>query len=122
MEVSDYYELLALLRSVMEAKFSDRGYDTEIVASPQLATVACRIIDALIEIEKQRGDYVESKWDKWRKIDSTRREWKLIRKRIRKIDQWNNWPLRERSTFLDYLLSPLTIGKEDRKKMLKKRA
>jgi hypothetical protein len=119
-DVSDYYELLALLRAVMEAKFGESSNDTEIVASPHLANVANRIVDSLITIEKQRGDYLESKWQVWRRIDSTRREWKLMRKRLRIVEQWKTWSIEERGRFLDYLLSPLTLADVDRQKLLRK--
>ena len=64
MVVSDYYELLILLRAIMEAKFRPTDYETEVIGSPYLANVANRIIDALVEMEKERAEDNTSKWQK----------------------------------------------------------
>ncbi len=118
MRINDHNELLAMLRAIMEAKF-EHSLNSEIVGSPYLASVANRIVDALIKIEKERGEFSSRKWENWRKIDSRRREWKLIRKRIKAVAQWGDWSVSERGKFLDLLLSPLVVGNEDRERILK---
>lgn len=109
LNVNDQAELMVLLRTVMEAKFRGTGSDSEILGSPLLAGMANRIVQALIAIEKERGQYSEARWQSWLKLDPTRREWKVILKRVKGISQWSLWSAEERSRFLDDVASPLIL-------------
>jgi hypothetical protein len=118
MDVANHYELLALLRAIMEAKFAQRRTETEIVGSPHLAAVANRIVDSLISLEIKTNPSAGFKWQTWRTLSPTRREWRIIVRRIREVTKWNNWSLEERNAYIDYLISPLQISTTDRQLLL----
>jgi hypothetical protein len=122
MDVKEHYELLSLLRAIMEAKFAQRRTDTEIVGSPYLAAVANRIVESLIELETTKDPSARLKWQTWRTLSPKRREWRLVVRRIQETTSWKNWSLDERNAYIDYLISPLQVSTTDRQLLLDSRA
>jgi hypothetical protein len=69
--VSDPTELLALHRALMEAKFNDAPNAPEVQASPYVAAVSHRTLDALIAAEEARGNHRSADgWREWRAGDA----------------------------------------------------
>lgn len=108
--IKDYYELLALHRALMEAKFTECPNDPVIAGSPLVADIMSQVVTVLKQKEIERGhlDKVES-WDKFLEIDSTRREWRVAVVRAQESDRWLDWSLEEKRAFSRVLLSPFVV-------------
>ena len=94
LDIEDYWELLALHRTIMMAKFGEPT-NREILTSPFLASAARKILQATIEADiKRRGeaktnsssldlkrpnaDKTKSTWLDWKKADENRLEWRKL--------------------------------------------
>ena len=77
-EIDDYWELLALHKAIMAAKFNTDG-TSEFLTSPFLAEAARKVLSALITAEvKRSGVEKKAAWEEWKKIDINRNEWKIL--------------------------------------------
>lgn len=114
-EVSDYYELLALHRALMEAKFTFFPNDREIAGSPFVAKISHQVVETLIQVELARGHPKKAeRWEKWRRIDVTRREWKIALQRIsesmkRFPKQWQKWTTQQKVEYCQNVISPFKL-------------
>jgi hypothetical protein len=108
--VSDYYELLALHRAIMEAKFCDGPNDFDVSASPLVANMSRRVVAALVDQDREKkGDEAEEQWSIWLRIDPARREWQVSVNRAIAERRWNEWSLVERTTYVKDLLAPFEV-------------
>ena len=55
LELTDYHEIYALHRALLEGKFSRYPRDTAVCGSPFVASVANKTMDALIQKERDLG-------------------------------------------------------------------
>jgi hypothetical protein len=112
--ITDYYELLALHRVIMEAKFSAPLHDSAIVASPFVAAIADRVLNALIEKERQANQPEKAEqWAAWRMISPERREWGIALTYAKHCGcHWYEWSKEQRHNYVQVLLSPFTISLE----------
>ena len=112
-QVTDYYELLALHRALMEAKFAEDPNDQDIQGSPLIANLANRVVETLIEVEKRRGmSQTDERWMNWRIATKNRREWRVTEEYIRRTSAWQRWTEKEKRTYVKDILSPLIIKDE----------
>lgn len=82
--LDDYYELLALHRALLEAKFCDEPNDLDVSGSPIIARLYQKLIPVLIQAEvEKKGDTARQSWSHWLRLDATRREWGVALKRAR---------------------------------------
>lgn len=63
--ISDYHELLALHRSLIEAKFHPNPEDFHVSASPFVANISNRVVNALINIDAQKDPAKKKSWEDW---------------------------------------------------------
>lgn len=63
----DYYELLALHKALIEAKFNIDPQNELIAGSPIIARICNRVLDELIKMEEDKR-LDGKKWSEWRKI------------------------------------------------------
>lgn len=65
-KIGDYYELLALHKALLEAKFHQEPNNIEVCFSPIVAKLSNEIVDALtnFNIEKKKL------WEDWRKLEN----------------------------------------------------
>ncbi len=111
--ISNYDELMALHRVVMEAKFSIDPNDSAIQGSPLVATISDQVVEALMNIEiSKEGEASRVKWQKWREISPERREYQIIQAKIRAEASWKAWSFDEQTGYIKILVSPLTISEE----------
>ena len=66
--ISDYFELLALHKTILEAKFSTEPNDDSISGSPLVADICNRVVDEIILIEQKRDNDSKERWTEWLKI------------------------------------------------------
>jgi len=108
--VGGYYELLALHRALLEAKFCDEPNDNDVSGSPTVASLHRQLVDVLIEAESERkGEDARSSWVKWLALSSDRREWKVALDRARSEPQWDGWTEEDRLSYAEALLSPFSV-------------
>lgn len=111
--INDYYELLALHRALLEAKFCDKPNDHDVSASPIVAELHKRLIRSLIDVEMdKKGESAKSEWNDWLKIDATRREWKVGLQRARSELLWEKWNAEEKKKYVYDLLSPFKLNEK----------
>jgi hypothetical protein len=111
--ISNYDELIALHRVVMEAKFSIDPNDPAIQGSPLVAIIADQVIEALMNVEiSKEGEASRIKWQRWREISPERREYQIIQDKIRAEALWKAWSFDEQADYIKILVSPLTISEE----------
>jgi hypothetical protein len=111
--IDNYYELMALHRVIMEAKFSIDPNDLEIQRSPMVANIANQVVEALIDMEvSKEGESSRSKWQEWRKFSPDRREYKIVQAKIKSEALWKTWSFDEQKTYIKDLVSPLQISDE----------
>jgi len=111
--VNDYFELMALHRALLEAKFCDEPNDLDVSASPIVAELHKRLIRSIVDAEIDRkGSLAKDEWDDWLKIDTTRREWEVGLQRARRERLWDEWSIQEKKKYVYDLLSPFKLNEE----------
>lgn len=114
LEITDYYELLALHRCVLEAKFHSDPEDGDIADSPLVAGLANRILEALEQAESQRGKPGEVKnWERWRKIDRRTYFWKTAVSFAVAYPRWSELGAHEKRELVATLLAPFVATDSD---------
>jgi hypothetical protein len=106
--INGKYELLALHRGLMEARFCDVANDLDVSPSPILARIHRDIVAALMSIDLEKKGNASS-WENWLKIDEDRREWRIAIRRARELSRWRELSLTEREGYARELLSPFNI-------------
>jgi len=102
------YDLLALHRGLLEARFCVVANDLDVSGSPILSEIHRRLVQILRELEvKEKG--TDASWEKWLEIDSTRREWGVALTRASTSSIWGKLPHEEKLLFVDDLLAPFIV-------------
>lgn len=68
MIITDYYELLALYKTILEAKFHPDPYNNDIAGSPIVSNLLKRILSEIIDEQSKQGKCSIEEWDNWLKI------------------------------------------------------
>ncbi len=109
--VSTYHELLAIHKVMLEARFSDQPFDTELSGNPVAASLHERVITALRDIDRQNdNDEADAAWNQWLTISSDRREWSIALDRAQRESRWDGWEEMERRFYVLTLLSPFDVS------------
>lgn len=108
-DIEDYWELLALHKAIMDAKFANRA-NQEMLTSPVLASAAKKVLRALIDAERKKGgDMKAANWEAWKKIDENRNEWNKLVEFIEKGGRYETLSDNEIAREIRDMLSPLEI-------------
>lgn len=108
--IGEYYELLALHRALLEAKFCEEPNDLDVSASPIVAMLHKKLLRSLISIEIERkGKTAQDNWDDWLEIGPKRREWKVGLQRARNERLWREWGYKDKQKYIFDLLSPFKV-------------
>lgn len=111
--VTNGFELLALHRALMEARFTLEANDPAVPDSPLVAAVANRVVDALIDLGKQSKGYgTAEEWIAWRRVDPTRREWRVVVNRLARNRSWQKQSREEKAAQAAMLMSPFVLTQE----------
>lgn len=105
------YELLALHRALMEARYCDIANDLDVSVSPILARMHRDVVAAIIKAESDEGLEVAA-WFKWLEMRVERREWAVSLGRARDSSRWGKLHGDERREFVRDLLSPFLLTPE----------
>lgn len=114
LEIKGYPELLALHRVILEAKFGTYIQDEPIIGSPLVANIAERVIDTIIALEIEQGNFqAPDKWNEWRQIDPTRREWKAALQYIKNTRKyWDSLDNMQKRDHVRVILSPFLLSSD----------
>lgn len=112
--IKDKNELLALHKVLMAAKFHPEPNLPECQGNPLVASIADRVCETLIEIERSAGNKkAVAEWERWRTADMERLESKLLLKRISASNWWSSADENSRRTFINAFMAPLKLNDKD---------
>tara|TARA_R110002094_G_scaffold198517_3_gene170808 strand:+ start:14 stop:418 length:405 start_codon:yes stop_codon:yes gene_type:complete len=104
----DRWELLALHRTIMEAKFHRDPWDFDVGPSPILARIADRVVGALVEAEVASGKAdAEEAWTRWRDATQHPRCVDAVRGMIERSSIWGGLTPSEKRDFVVDAFRPL---------------
>jgi len=109
MNIEDKYQLLAVHRAFMEARFSDNPNDPNISGSPILAEIHRNLISELVSHIPPVGGSSEQ-WHNWLLLTPERREWKIAVGQTRQSSWWPKLTYEEKLDSAKNLLSPFTLS------------
>lgn len=110
-EITDYYEFIALYRALHVARFLADPPALELLGSPFIAKIAIQVADALNEWEIERGHAERANWRKEIPIDSSL--WIIARDNIIKHSQkWDTFSEAQKRDYIRDCLSPFLITDE----------
>lgn len=107
--ISDRYEMLALHRGLMEARFCEFPNDADVSGSPILARFHRALLDRIVELEGADSAF---RWRDWLKAGPERREWKVAVMRAASSSRWKGLNANERRELSRNLLAPFEISDE----------
>jgi hypothetical protein len=111
--VSNYYELLALHRAIMEAKFSEDSADRDIAGSPILSSVHRRVIHLLMAADvKKNGDKATIGWEQFLAIGPESRCFRVALRRASEIPGWHSLSYGEQKRWAADLLEPFRASEK----------
>lgn len=116
--ISDAYDLLALHRALMEARYCDVPNDPDVSGSPRLAEIHKKVIAAIYSANLPGGLSPDS-WNDWLAIDDSRREWRVALARAANSPRWRNLDEEGKLSLASSLLSPFSINHEVLTKFVK---
>lgn len=109
--VSNYHELLAIHKVMLEARFSDQPFDRTISGNPITALLHERVIEALRYIDaKNDDDEIDAAWEQWLTITPERREWTIALDHALTDSRWGDWDEMEQRFYVMTLLSPFEVS------------
>ncbi|QFT13079.1 hypothetical protein [Vibrio sp. THAF190c] len=117
-ELSDYWELLALHNVLMEAKFHENPFKPEIQLSPHVKSLTDKVFEALINTESPAPGFDKAGWLTWRKATEDRREVKLLLNKISSDPSWVHLNHSERAEYIQTFMSPLKIDEDLKTKII----
>jgi hypothetical protein len=110
--IDNYDELMALHRTLMEAKFSKDPNDRVIQGSALVSNIANRVVEELTEMDIAReGEKGRLKWQEWRRISPERREYQIIQAKL-KSESLSSLSSTEQVKYVKDLFSPLQVSDE----------
>jgi hypothetical protein len=111
--VDDLRELAVLQRVFREAKFCTEPDDVEVSASPIVANLYQRVIEALVVKEVAlQGEIARQRWTQWLTIDESRDEWRAATRRAILEERWHTFSDEECEEYVRLLFSPFAISAE----------
>ena len=120
LEIKDYWELLALHKSLMAVKFDPDGYLKEAQGSPLTSSLAFKVFDLLVSTSKKEGKTAQAEgWLSWQNADKSRLETELLLKRISESEWWSEADLDRREKFIVDFMSPLILNEEIKNEIIR---
>ena len=109
-EIDNYFELLALHKSLMAVKFDPTAYLPEAQGSPYTASLAFKVFDLLVSSSNNEGKPEQAKsWLTWQTADIDRPETKLLLQRIAEEEWWSDATEELREKFVIEFMAPLKL-------------
>ncbi|MDE7422749.1 MAG: hypothetical protein K2N51_03520, partial [Lachnospiraceae bacterium] len=109
--VNDYYELVALQKALLEAKFNLTPNNENISGSPIIAKMLNEIYALLEEKEKEREG--KERWSEWRKIANQMYYLERAIERIIKQEKFNEYEEERKREVIKNYISPFTCNAQE---------
>ena len=112
-EIDNYYELLALHKTIMAVKFDENSCLKEAQGSPLTASLAFKVFDCLVFQSLEEGKESQAQgWLDWQAADKSRRETGLLLQHISELDWWNKASPEQKEEFVRDFMAPLVLSEE----------
>lgn len=108
-EIDNYWELLALHKSLMAVKFDKNSCLREAQGSPYTGSLAFKVFDQLVASSK---DQQAKDWLEWQVADDSRVETELLRKHISESDWWGEAEQSQKEKFVRDFMAPLILNEQ----------
>ena len=118
LEIKNKYELLALHKIFLEAKYNGSPEDYTIQSSPLVRDIYERVFELLLEDEKANPPRTISKnpetWNDWRQLGKHSHRIEHLKARLALIDSstWCNMPQSNKQEYIELLACPLLAEQE----------
>lgn len=111
--IDNYYELLALHKTLMAVKFDEQGCLPEAQGSPLTASLAFKVFDALVGHNVHEGNQAQAdEWLSWQTADGSRIETKLLLQHITELDWWCSAGASQREDYVRDFMAPLILTEQ----------
>lgn len=112
LEVTEYYELVALHKALIAARFARKPLMPFLSGSPYLSEIARRVVDILSEMEVERGRPEQR--NNWQiKIRPDSEVWQIaVKNAATESDFWNKQSKEKKTELAKIFLSPFVISDE----------
>lgn len=111
--ISDYYELLALHKALLEAKFHRDPDNSMVAGSPFIASISKRTVELLIEIDMSKDLSKKESWERVLNIKNQGDRWEVALEYAEESNDWDKFTDERRIKYVEYLLSPHIYTEED---------
>ena len=108
-EIENYWELLALHKSLMAVKFDENSCLREAQGSPFTGSLAFKVFDQLVASSKEPQ---AKDWLKWQEADDSRAETQLLLKHIKESDWWASSDKPQREKYVCDFMAPLILNEK----------
>ena len=120
LEFENYWELLALHKSMMAVKFDPNSCLPEAQGSPFTGSLAFKVFDLLVSFSNSEGKVKQANdWLLWQVADDSRIETALLKKRILESTWWQEAEEEQRLQYVVDFMAPLKLQPEIQKEILK---
>lgn len=108
-EIENYWELLALHKSLMAVKFDKNSCLRETQGSPHTGSLAFKVFNQLVAAsnEKQATD-----WLNWQEADDSRIETQLLHKHIKESEWWEGSAQSQKEKYVRDFMAPLILNEK----------
>lgn len=113
LEIKDYYSLVSLHKSLLEAKFSLSPDNEDISGSPLVANLFYEVTSLLLKSEKG------AEWEKWLQLKNQPDYRKRAVLRMKKSERWSNISLETKKEIARNYLSPFTYSEDELNEVVK---
>ncbi len=112
-EIENYWELLALHKSLMAVKFDEYSCLREAQGSPFTASLAFKVFDLLVSQSLDEGkDKQAEDWLAWQQADRSRTETELLMKHIAEAEWWGDAETLHRDKYIKDFMAPLILNED----------
>jgi hypothetical protein len=120
LDIENYWELLALHKSLMAVKFDPAAYLEEAQGSPFTSSLAFKVFNLLVSSCKSEGKQNEAeKWLSWQQADKNRIETQLLLKRVEESSWWAEADADVREKYVSAFMAPLKLESDLHEQIIK---
>lgn len=105
-EIDNYWELLALHKTLMAVKFDKNSCLREAQGSPYTGSLAFKVFDQLVASSK--GAQAKG-WLEWQVADESRAETELLREHISQSEWWSDAERSKKEKYIKDFMAPLIL-------------
>ena len=105
-EIENYWELLALHKSLMAVKFDKNSCLREAQGSPHTGSLAFKVFNQLVSASKEKQ---AEDWLIWQVADESRIETQLLLTHIKESEWWSESDISQKEKYVRDFMAPLIL-------------